>query len=193
MNNMFFKHTSAIVYNLLSNFSVMSWSYGRLIWPKDRKIILEASLDMILFLVEKKSTSLPWWLIEGVKIWLTNYSHYWLRPGLFPLSWLSLGAVSGWLPSDHSPTEPHTVAFNKIHQAFPHGSTSCNGGFAMAHSQPSQLSPQIKHPNKSKIKHLPIWKKEGEKTNKQPSSLTKRASNKSVHSTMCWQGRWSWD
>lgn len=125
MNNVFFKHTGAIVYNLLSNFSVMSWSYGRLIWSKDRKIILESSLDMIIFLVEKKSTSLPWWLIEGVKIWLTNYSHYWLRPGLFPLSWLChWGQFLVDCPRTtppQSPTQWHsTRSIRPFHMVAPH-------------------------------------------------------------------------
>lgn len=66
---------------------------------------------------------------------------------------------------------------------FPHGSTTCNGGFATAHSQPSQLSRQIKQRPGPQIKHLFMQKgekevggKEGKKST--TANLTKLASNK---------------
>lgn len=89
------------------------------------------------------------------------------RPRLFSFSrsWISSpGALSAWLPLDHSPlwalhahTQQHSA---RSHQAFPHRSTSCNGGFSTAHSQPSQLSRQIKQRPGPQIKHLFMQKGE---------------------------------
>lgn len=105
----------------------------------------------------------------------------------FAHSWiLSLGVLSAWLPLDHSPSEPnmytqqHSV---RSHRAFPHGSTSCNGGFATAHSQPSQLSRQIKQRPGPQIKHLFMQKEKGSRWNEEEkksttANLTKLASNK---------------
>lgn len=83
------------------------------------------------------------------------------------------------------PSEPRTHTQQHLarsHQAFPHGSTSCNGGFATAHSQPSQLSRQIKQRPGPQIKHLFMQKGErsrweGEKKST-TANLTKLASNK---------------
>lgn len=90
-----------------------------------------------------------------LKIWLTNYS----SPGAlaqilkarivrFFHSWISSpGVVSAWLALDHSPSETciHTHQHSaKSHQVFPHGSTSWNGRFNATHSEPSQLTSQIK-------------------------------------------------
>lgn len=93
-------------------------------------------------------------------------------------------------PGPLPPSEPctHTQQHSaRSHQAFPHGSTSCNGGFATAHSQPSQLSRQIKQtartPNQTSFHakgEKGVGGKEGRKKKKKSTTanLTKLASNK---------------
>lgn len=107
-----------------------------------------------------------------LKIWLTNYSSPWawaknLKAQIVPLLSLMDLVTGGTFcliaprPLPLSKSCAHTEwHWARSHQPFPHGSTSCNGGFFTAHSQPSQLSRQIKQRPGPQIKHLFMAKRE---------------------------------